>query len=245
MYSSIYDFRDFYNSHAGRVVKRIIGHKLKEFWPDVTGMRVMGCGYSVPYMGSIMNGAERSFLLMPAALGAHAWPSGGGNIVFLAEESELPLETNSLDRVLLVHSLEHAELIRPYLEELWRILKSSGRILIVAPNRLSMWSRAEWSPFGHGRPFSLSQICQQLRETGFVQEQTGEGLFIPPVRSQTVFRSVGLFEGLGKYIYPALGGLHFVEASKQLYAPTGLKETARVKVRGRGIPIPKPATARR
>ncbi len=247
MYNSIYDFRDFYNSHPGRVVRRIVGHKIREFWPDVAGLRVLGCGYSTPYMNLLKEDSERSVLLMPAALGAHAWPGSDDapNVVCLAEESELPLETNSIDRVLLMHSLEHSELISPFLEEIWRVLKSNGCILIVAPNRLSMWARAEWSPFGHGRPFSLSQLHHYLRDAGFVQERTGEALFIPPVRSQTVFRSVGFFEGIGRYVYPALGGLHFVEASKQLYAPTGLKEHVRTRIRGRGILLPRPATARR
>jgi SAM-dependent methyltransferase len=245
MFNSIYDFRNFYNSQAGRIVKRVVAHKLRGFWPDSAGMRVMGCGYAPPYMNMIGKDAERFFLLMPAALGAHSWPHDSPNIVCLSEESELPLETNSVDRIFLVHSLEYSEIIHPYLEELWRVLKSNGRMLVVAPNRLGMWARAEWSPFGHGRPFSLSQLCHYLRTAGFVQENASEGLFIPPVRSQAIFRSVSFFEGVGRYVYPALGGLHFLEVSKQLYAPTGGELQRRVRNRGRGILIPETAGLKR
>lgn len=245
MFSSVYDFKTFYNTHAGRVVRRIITHRIRQCWPDVTGLSVLGCGYAAPYMRALSDSAERCFLQMPAALGAHAWPADSPNLVCMAEESELPFETNSIDRVLMIHGLEYSELIRPNLEEIWRVLKSNGRLVVIAPNRLGMWARAEWSPFGHGRPFSQGQLANQLRDCLFVQERAFEMLFIPPVRISVVFRAAGVWEGVGKAVYPALGGLHMIEASKQLYAPTGSKAEARVKIRGRGLLAPKPAGAPR
>lgn len=236
MYSSAYDFRDFYNHSAGRAVERIVRNKILEFWPDTAGLRIAGFGYTVPYMDVLEEGSERVFQLMPATIGAHqSGIRGEGNTVCLAEESELPIETNSIDRILLVHSIENSEMIGPYLEELWRILKSNGRILIVAPNRIGMWARAEWSPFGHGRPFSHVQLCQYLRDAGFAHEKSNTALFTPPLRLQACLGSSAIFESIGKHLCPAIGGLHFVEAGKQLYAPTGLKDHARIKVRGRGI----------
>ena len=42
----------------------------------------------------------------------------------------------SIDRVLMVHSLEFAESPRETLKELWRVLAPGGRLVIVVPNRI-------------------------------------------------------------------------------------------------------------
>ena len=40
---------------------------------------------------------------------------------------------------------------------MWRVLAPSGRVIVV-PNRRGPWARADNTPFGHGRPYSRSQI---------------------------------------------------------------------------------------
>jgi SAM-dependent methyltransferase len=243
MFTSAYDFKAFYNTHAGRVVRRVIGSRIGLCWPDMQGLTVVGCGYAAPYMGLFRETAARRYLVMPAAHGAHHWPAEKPNLVCLSEESELPFETNSVDRVLLVHSLEYSELVRDSLGEIWRILKSNGRLLVVAPNRLGMWARAEWSPFGHGRPFSHGQLCHQLRDCLFVQESAAAALYFPAMPSAFVLKAARIWEETGRRLYPALGGVHIIEASKQLYAPTGRGLTSKVRIRGRGLLAPRPKPA--
>ena len=60
--------------------------------------------------------------------------------------------------LLVVHGLEEAESLRPLLRQLWRVLAPEGRSAVVAPNRASLWAQVERSPFGHGRPFSRSEL---------------------------------------------------------------------------------------
>ena len=134
MYRSVYDIKGFYNSRIGRVVRRVLQERIREIWPETKGLRVAGCGYAVPYLRMFAGESERVFALMPAALGAHPWPQGHSaeerNLVCLAEESELPLETGSIDRLLLVHDMEFSEHLKPHLQEAWRILKPNGRMLV-------------------------------------------------------------------------------------------------------------------
>lgn len=231
MHLTSYDFRNFYNTFGGRILRRIIRDHIQDFWPDVKGLRVLGYGYAVPYLRPYLGEAERVFAIMPAIHGALNWPPEGKSLVCLSGEAELPLETNSIDRILLIHSLEFTESMRLLFDELSRVLKSNGRILIVVPNRIGLWARAEWSPFGQGRPYSLSQIEHFLRDHLFVHERTKNALFVPPVRSNIFLRSAGSFEKMGPYILPGMGGLNFVEASKQIYA-------------GRAIPARSHATAK-
>ncbi|WP_435641948.1 class I SAM-dependent methyltransferase [Micavibrio aeruginosavorus] len=235
---SIYDLKAFYDSRSGRLVRRILLDHLIPMWPDVKGLRVVGCGYATPYLRPYMKDAERVIAVMPARLGARVWPRHEKNLVCLAEDAELPLETESVDRILLVHSIEHAEILSPNLQELWRVLKSSGRIIVVVPNRLGFWARADWSPFGQGQPFSASQIVQLFRDHSFVHERTERALFLPPVRTFLMLRTFWFMERIGARIMPGLCGLHIAEFSKQLYAGTAVTQTSKVKIRGRRILVP-------
>ncbi len=242
MYRSVYDLKAFYNAKLGRVVRRVLQGRIHEFWPDVKGLRVMGCGYATPYLRSFMDEAERVFAVMPAAQGAHDWPNtapGEKNLVCLSEQGELPVETNSVDRVLLVHDMEFAEHLQPNLQEIWRVLKSSGRVLVVVPNRSGFWARADWSPFGQGTPYSASQIIYYLRDNLFVHERTEEALFMPPLKYSPVLKSAGMFEKLGRSVLPFACGVHMVEASKQLYARSDMGGGSKVTVRRRAF-IPRP-----
>ncbi len=193
MYRSVYDLRAFYAGKVGRVVRRVLRERIRAFWPDVKSLRVMGCGYASPYLRIFMEEAERVLALMPAGQGAHHWPANAikseynasqpeKNLVCLAEESELPIETASVDRVLLIHDLEFSEHLKENLGEIWRVLKSNGRLLVIVPNRSGFWARADWSPFGQGTPYSASQIHGYLRDNLFIHERTEEALFVPPVK---------------------------------------------------------------
>jgi SAM-dependent methyltransferase len=242
MYRSAYDLKAFYNGKIGRIVRRVLQERIRNFWPDVKNMRIMGCGYAVPYLRVFREEAERVFALMPAGQGAHEWPQGDPedkNLVCLAEESELPIESSSVDRVLLIHDLEYSEFLRNNLEEIWRVLKPNGRLLVIVPNRSGFWARADWSPFGQGTPYTAAQIYHYLHDNMFVHERTEEALFMPPIKYSLLFKSAAVFERIGRIIMPFLAGVHMVEASKQLYATPTKGTGSKVRVRGRGF-IPRP-----
>ena len=243
MYASSYDIKAFYNSKMGRVVRRILQERIQEFWPDAHGLRLMGYGYPCPYLRMFFEGAERVFGVVPAWQGVHAWPHDGPNMIALSEEGELPIETESVDRVLMVHALEYSENMPLNLQEIWRVLKGNGRLLVLVPNRAGLWARAEWSPFGQGTPYSLSQICHYLKENRFIHERTEEALFMPPFKSKMLIKSSRAFEYAGKNFLPFVAGVHMVEASKQIYARSPDQGGAKVPVKGRGVfgAKPKPA----
>lgn len=207
----------------------------------------MGYGYALPYLRPFVQDAERVFNIMPASMGVHHWPDNPSfaNLACLAEEGDLPIETETVDRILMIHSLEYAEQSDVMLQELWRVLKSNGRMLIVVPNRLGLWARADWTPFGHGHPYSVGQIAQHMKEHFFVHEKTDRALFMPPFRSFLALRTAYAFESIGKYVFPGLAGVYIVEVSKQVYASAGRGEKNRNLVKaGRTILIPDTARNR-
>lgn len=244
MYRSVYDLKGFYNSKIGRVVRRILQERIRDFWPETHGMRVMGCGYATPYLRLFLENSERVIAMMPVGQGAHHWPynhpGDERNLVCLSEELELPIETGSVDRVLLIHNLEFAEHLQQNLHEIWRVLKSTGRLLVIVPNRSGFWARADWSPFGQGTPYSASQIIYYLKDNMFIHERTEEALFMPPVKFSLFLKSAGFFEKWGRKICPFTAGVHMVEATKQIYAKADPGGGSKVVVRRRGA-IPRPA----
>jgi SAM-dependent methyltransferase len=220
MIPSAYHLRTFYKTLGGRIVRRLIREKVQSLWPDTRGLYIIGAGYASPYLRPFLGEAERTLCVMFTGQGVHRWPDDAPNLACLADETDLPFETNSVDRILLVHSLEFTGFLKPAAEEFWRVLKSNGRLLVVVPNRIGLWARADWTPFGRGTPYSPRQVEEFLKENLFVPERTSYSLFVPPFQNQTLLRSAGIWEKIGTKLCPAMGGVIFVEASKQIYAGT-------------------------
>ena len=238
MWTDIVDIRDFYESQLGIVARRMIRRRVREFWPDVTGMRVLGLGFATPYLRPLMDEADRTIAAMPAQQGVLHWPADADGLTVLTDEMELPFDDLSIDRVLLVHGLESAEPVRRLLREIWRVLSGSGRLLIVTPNRRGVWSRLERTPFGQGRPYSRRQLSNLLRDTMFTPLQTETALFVPPVRSRMVLSSSAAWERVGHAAFSRFGGVLLSEATKQIYAgqPVAQKARRRYAVATQGTP---------
>lgn len=227
----IYDLKNFYASRAGRLVHRILSGHIHMFWPDIKDLRIVGMGYAVPYLSFMGAESENVLALMPAPGGVHPWPENAPNRVALYEEAHIPLESESVDRIVIVHGFEMSEHPDEFLSEIWRVLKSNGRVLMVVPNRMGFWARADWTPFGAGRPFSMSQINRHLRHNLFVRERIERALFMPPFRAFWLLHFAYTFESFGKFFFPGLAGVHIVEASKQVYAGTRVNARAQKEPR--------------
>ena len=172
---------EFYDSPMGQRTRRLILRRLRQFWPSPKGRRVLGYGFTRPYLRAFLPEAERCIAAVPVSLGAvPAWPKEKC-LTTLTEEDALPFPDAFFDLALVVHGLEEAEGLRPLLRQLWKVLAPEGRLLIVAANKALVSSGTGWEKFG------------------------------------------------GRF-FPALGGVHIVEASKSLYAPA-TPVTARARTR--------------
>lgn len=223
MWSDVAYLRDFYETTLGQMAARVIRRRIREIWPDLRGLRVLGIGYATPYLRAFRAEAERVLAVMPAAQGVLRWPPDGPNRVALADESELPLADNSIDRVILVHALEASEQRRQMLREIWRILPGDGRLLVVVPNRRGIWARLERTPFGYGHPFSHGQLSRLLRENMFNPLQSSAALFVPPSASRMAIAASPAWEKLGNSWFQTFAGVILIEAAKEIYAATPVR----------------------
>lgn len=229
MHADIVDLREFYQTPLGRVAEQSIVMALSSLWARLPEERLVGLGYAVPYLDRFRKDTERTFAFMPAGQGAVNWPPGELSSTALVFDEELPLPDSSIDRFLLVHSLEFAENPRESLKEIWRVLAPGGRLIIVVPNRRGVWARMEHTPFGSGRPYSRSQLTSLLRESNFTPSASAEALFFPPSKLRFLLKLRHVFEQAGRRFWPVFSGVIVVEAQKRLYQ--GLPVAARASRR--------------
>src|ERR1700727_3082441 len=104
----VVDLRDFYTQRLGTVARRFIARGIRARWSDTRSLRLLGMGYATPYLGLFRGEAERCLAFMPSTQGVVKWPSTRPGLAALVEEDELPLQDSAVDRVLLVHALEHS-----------------------------------------------------------------------------------------------------------------------------------------
>ncbi len=223
------ELSDFYESAVGRAARRLISRRIKEIWPHIRGLRMLGYGFAPPYLKSYLSESERVIAMMPARTGVVAWP-GHRQLAVLGDEDAMPFADAVFDRILVVHGLEGADAARVLLRQLWRVLAPEGRILLVAPNRASLWAQLESSPFACGRPFHRSELTALLSDTLFEPVRWERALYIPPFSGRRLSQIGAGVERIVRRLAPGLAGVHLVEASKSLYGRAALTTSSKAKV---------------
>ena len=234
----VVDLRNFYGQRLGAVARHFINRGIRRRWKDARGQRVLGLGYATPYLGLFREEAERTLAFMPAAQGVLKWPTAKPALSALVDDLELPLPDAAVDRVLLVHSLEMSHDPTALLREVWRVMASGGQLLAVVPNRRGLWARMDTTPFGHGHPYSRSQIMNLMREAWFTPTDWSEALYVPPIHYGWFLRSAVAWERTGTNVSSPFAGVHIVEATKQVYRAIPAK-----RARRRLVPVLKPVLA--
>ena len=233
MPQDVRDLTAFYHTPLGRMARRAILSEITDIWPNLRNYRLLGYGFPLPYLRAFA-GTERTIAALPAPMGPmgenFGWPDGK-NATLLCEEDALPFPDMFFDRILIVHGLESSEGLRALLRQLWRVLAPEGRILLVAPNRASLWAQVQRSPFGHGRPFSKMELESLLKDGLFETTRWSRALYAPPF--ETVTRSGSGWEKVGSRLFSGIGGVHVVEAAKSLYAAAtpGLPQGAAIALK--------------
>lgn len=236
MHLDVLDLRHFYyRTRLGRAAQKAVRDQVMRLWPDAPGLTVAGFGFAVPLLRPYLADAQRVIGLMPGQQGVMPWPAGMPNVSVLTEETLWPVESGSVDRLILMHGLETSDHPDAVLDECVRVLsEGGGRALIVVPNRSGLWARRDGTPFGFGRPYSLGQLEAQVKRAGLVPERHVSALFAPPSNTKFWMRTAEYFERLGRKM-PDLraGGVIMLEVSKQVPAPKrpGLAERVRRPLR--------------
>lgn len=223
MNHDVVDLRDFYETPLGKVAASLITKQIQGLWPNLSKQSLLGIGYPLPYLIPYLDQAESILAFMPAQQGVVNWPEIAPSLTVLVEENSLPLPDQSIDHILIVHGLEQMNQARPFLREIWRVLKASGRLLVIVPNRRGLWARMDSTPFGQGHPYTMTQLSHVLRDNLFTPLHSTRGLYIFPSSSRFLLSTQPVWEKIGSHTLQKFSGIICIEAIKQVYAGTPIK----------------------
>lgn len=231
MHLDVVDLRAFYyRTQLGRIVQRALRDQVVKAWGNTRGMSVAGYGFAAPMLRPFLGTARRVLCMMPGQQGVIPWPEGEENRSVLVEETQWPVPTGFVDRLVVLHGLETCDNASDLLNEIWRVLGPGGKVLFIVPNRSGLWARSEGTPFGFGKPYSVSQLDAQLRTHNFITERHISALFFPPSERKFWMKFAKFWEGYGiSGLIPLVSGVVMIEASKQVYSTpqNGLGEAVR------------------
>ncbi|NBN65817.1 class I SAM-dependent methyltransferase [Pannonibacter tanglangensis] len=217
MYLDVGDLRTFYDLPLGRLLRSLVGARIRALWPSARGESLLGLGYAGPFLRPYMDEATRCIAAMPAPQGCVHWPRERANGAVLVSETDLPFSDAVFDRAIIVHALDFTGDPAAMLREAWRVLAPGGKLIVIVPNRSGLWSQSETSPFGYGRPYSKGQIQSLLKSCQFDVLSKEEALYLPPSRSRFILRGARTWENIGRALWPAFAGILVIEAEKRVH----------------------------
>lgn len=244
MIVDIVSLQQFYQSQLGQVAQRFVARAMVDFIRSAQDCRMVGLGYAAPFLRPAIARCERVNLFMPARQGVAHWPPQEKNLACLVEPLVLPAVDGAYERALVAHLLENVGDPDEFLHEIWRILAPGGRVAIIVPNRRGIWARVDATPFGQGRPYSVSQLGSLLHRNGFDAQVWTDALYVPPISSLRFLRSAGLWERAGLRLRAPFAGVHVVEATRQDQRPIPVRQRGRrLRLSPRLSPASNPAGA--
>ncbi|MDE2444949.1 MAG: methyltransferase domain-containing protein [Alphaproteobacteria bacterium] len=242
----VVDLREYYANPLGKTTQQLIHAQLAARMPQDPQATVMGLGYATPYLIKSEASSARQLAFMPARRGVIAWPEQGFVASTLVDELDLPLSDNAIDAAVLVHCLEFTDSPEELLQEVWRVLAPQGKLLLVVPNRSSLWAMRDISPFGHGQPFSRHQLQGLLKAAQFSTTRMDHALVLPPsqyLAGQPVASWVDrLCRGS---VFRSFSGALIIEAQKQVYAYAPSRRIRRALPRFKPAFLPAPQPTQR
>ena len=153
-------------------------------------------------------------------------------IALHCEFDALPFPANSIDLVVLPHSLELARDPHHTLREVERVLVPEGRIIIGGFNPASLWGLRQRAGrikqglgFGRGQSLYLPRagefigywrLRDWLRLLGFEVEAGRFGCWRPPCHTDKWLNRFAWMDGVGDRWWPVLGGVYFLVAVKRV-----------------------------
>lgn len=220
--------RNWYAGALGRELLDAERHQLDEILPDLFGYYLVQVG--APAGQYLLGASLIRHHIVTDAIHPDAGEHGGRASVMYAHAGVLPLQSDSVDVVVLHHVLDFESLPHEVLREVERTLVPDGHVVIVGFNpwslwgirRLFTWHRGEHTPW-RGAFRSIIRIKDWLALLGFDVVATRTRFFRPPLRRPGLMRRLQWMERLGARAWPYLGGTYIIVAKKRVVALTPIK----------------------
>lgn len=221
--SPLAELQDWYRLPLGAEVAALESACVQRLLSDTFGYYLVQIGVTESFRDAMASSRIRHRILMPCEQ-----PSGHGGREIVGLPSRLPLASDSIDALLLPHTLDFSPDPQAVLREAERVLIPEGRVILLGFNALSAWglwsllhgsgTQVPWC--GHFR--TAFQIEVWLSMLGFDIERREHIMFRPPFR-RALGPSCAAFDTLGRRLWPILGGVYLIRAVKRVATLTPLR----------------------
>ena len=164
----------------------------------------------------------------------------------MADFDALPFESNSLDLLVLPHTLEFAPDPHHRLREAHRVLRPEGRLIVTGFNPVSLWGVRQLVPHALARPFlpregqfiGVPRLRDWCKLLSFEMERARYGCWRPPCRTQQWLERTRFMERAGDRWWPICGAVYMVSAIKRVRAMRLVGPAWKRPAKGRAIAMP-------
>jgi SAM-dependent methyltransferase len=223
MADQIIGLHDWFNTAAGQYLLQWERAQLDLAVADVFGYHALQLG--LPQIEGLQ--ANR----MPHQWLAVAHPGDtSASVALVMDFSALPFAENSLDLLVLPHTLEFSSDPHATLREVARVLVPEGRVVICGMNPTSLWGwrqrRARaYQRFGLGSLYlpdggdfiGYWRLRDWLRLLSFEVESGNFGCYRPAVSSSAWLDRMAWMDTLGARYWPILGAAYCITAAKRVH----------------------------
>lgn len=213
---------DWYQTRLGQMLAQEEQQQLDRILPDLFGYHLLQLGASSSSLLST------SRILHKVVLDT-TFPSVFQPSQLTGQPEHLPIQPDSVDAVLLRHSLDVALDPRQVLREAERILVPEGHLIIMGFNPRSLWGirrclsfRSQEAPWAD-RFLSVHRIKDWLALLGLETSLIHYQFFRPPVGRSAVAERLQFLERWGQKWWPFLGGTYILLARKKVSTLTSIK----------------------
>lgn len=230
----IIDWPAWTDSPPGRYVLAWEQAQLDRVVSDVFGYHALQLG--LPQLDALReNRMSCRGLVLDAASGASApyvvpgvQPNGptapAGRSTVWCDLLDLPFEAQSVDLIVMPHTLEFTSDPHHLLREAERVLMPEGQLIILGFNSLSLWGARQSVGKMTGRPFvpaavdliAFTRLKDWIKLLGFDLERGRFGCYRPPLASDQWLSRYAFMEAAGDRWWPIFGAAYMVTAIKRV-----------------------------
>lgn len=148
---------------------------------------------------------------------------------FTAEPEYIPIDSDSLDVLVLSHTLEFCANPHEVLREVDRVLIPEGHVVFLGFNPWGLWmpwrslfawrKKAPWC----GRFISVARLKDWLKLLGFDIRESRHYFFRPPLSHPGIMQRLRFLDKWGCRLWPLFGGAYFLIAKKRVTTLTPIK----------------------
>lgn len=213
---------DWYQTRLGQMLAQEEQQELDGLLPDLFGYHLLQIGAAMPSLFSASRILHK--VVLDGRISSITSPSH-----LCGVPEHLPIQADSVDAVLLHHSLDVALDPRQVLREAERVLIPEGHLIILGFNPRSLWGarrclsfRSQEAPWSE-RFLSVHRVKDWLALLGLEITMINYRFFRLPVGHTGLSEKFLFLERWGKKCCPILGGVYFMVAKKKVSTLTPIK----------------------